>query len=51
MSEQVLLHVYESRLYGTTIVIVNELCLDERTIALTVESTLQLRHSAVSEAN
>jgi len=51
MKEQVLLSVYESRLCGTTIVIVNGLYLDERTGALTLESTLQLRHSAVANVN
>jgi hypothetical protein len=51
MREQVLLRVYESRLCGTVIVIVNGLCVDERTSALTLESTLQLRLSAVANVN
>lgn len=46
-----LLRVYESRLCGTTILVVNGLFLDERTSALTVESTLRLRHSAVANVN
>jgi hypothetical protein len=43
--------VHERQLYGTTTLNVNELCLDERTRAVTFESTLQLRHSGAADVN